>query len=55
MEPDARTRELGASDKIIEGERHLCELSRRVAAVELVLLERRISRLETIVTKKESE
>jgi hypothetical protein len=44
MDLDFRTADGRARDKIIEAENHLYDLSRRVAAIELVLLERRISR-----------
>ena len=46
MEPDTRTAEQRAWDKIIKDERHLFDLSRRVTAIELVLWDRIISRIE---------
>jgi hypothetical protein len=54
MEPDARTAEQRAWDKIIEDERHLCDLSRRVTAIELVLWDRIISRIEAQLDSAQS-
>lgn len=55
MEPPARAADQGAWGKIIEDERHLVDLSQRITAIELKLLERRISRVEAILDKKESQ